>query len=76
MVGLLDYIFSNLEEKNLNRSQVEAYIRYLDEIILHGLSLEKELAFQKIKLQLLQRIHQLNQEQIHFYRSGKKEKED
>lgn len=62
MEGLLDDIFSNLEEKNLNRIQVEAYIRYLDEIILHGLSLDKELAFQKIKLQLLKRMHQLNQE--------------
>ncbi len=76
MAGLLDYIFSNLEERNLNRSQVEAYIRYLDEIILHGLPLEKELAFQKIKLQLLQRIHQLNREQIRFCRFGNKEKED
>ncbi|QMU29756.1 hypothetical protein [Adhaeribacter radiodurans] len=67
MARLLDYIFSNLEEKNLNRSQVEAYIRYLDEIILQGLPLEKDLAFQKIKLQLLNRLHQLNQQQIQFY---------
>ena len=76
MAGLLDYIFSNLEEKNLDRSQVTAYIRYLDEIILQGLPLEKELAFQKIKLQLLKRFNQLNQKQIQFDRSSKKEKED
>ncbi|RDC58665.1 hypothetical protein AHMF7616_05346 [Adhaeribacter pallidiroseus] len=60
MAGLLDYIFSHLEDNNLNRSQVEAYLRYLDEIMLQGLPPDKEIAFQKIRLQLLRRMHQLN----------------
>lgn len=75
MRGLLDYVFYNLEERDLDRSQIAAYIRYLDEILLQGLSPEKELAYQTIKLQLLKRLNELNQEQIQFYRKEEEDKE-
>ena len=69
---LLDHIFYNLEERDLDRSQIEDYIRYLDEIILQGLPSKKELAYQKIKLQLLKRLNRLNQEPILFSPPKKK----
>jgi len=68
MTGLLDYIFSNIEEKDLDRAQIVAYVRFLDEIILQGLPLEKELHYQAIKLKLISRMNALNQEQMKFYR--------
>lgn len=71
MARLIDSIFSIPEESNLDRSQVEAYIRSLDEIILQGLPLDKELALQKIKLKLLKRLNQLIQDLIPFNRPGK-----
>jgi hypothetical protein len=67
MTGLLDYIFRNLEEKELDKEQIIAYIRYLDEINLNGLPIEKELEYQTIKLKLLKRMNTLHQEQIRFY---------
>ena len=75
MAGLLDYIFYNLEERELDRGQIEGYIRYLDEIILQGLSLEKEQTYQTFKLQLLKRLNKLNQKQIQFLRQRNKDKE-
>ncbi len=74
MTGLLDSIFNNLEEKNLDRNQIIDYIRYLDEIIAGGLPYEKEIAYQRIKLKLSKRLHELNKEQINFYRKNKEEK--
>jgi len=74
MTGLLDYIFRDIEEKNLDREQIIAYIRYLDEIILDGLPIAKELEYQAIKLKLLKRMNELHQEQIQFYPSNKEDK--
>ena len=74
MMGLLDYIFRDIEEKNLDREQIIAYIRYLDEIILDGLPIAKELEYQAIKLKLLKRMNELHQEQIQFYLSNKEDK--
>lgn len=67
MSGLLDYIFNNLDEKNLDRSQIIAYIRYLDELILDGLPLNQERAYQAIKLKLTKRLAELDHDQIKFY---------
>jgi hypothetical protein len=74
MTGPLDHIFYNLDEKSLDRSQIEAYVRYLDAIILGGLTLTKELAYQAIKLKLLKRLNALNQDQIKFYPYNKEDK--
>ena len=63
---LLDHIFYNLQKRDLDRSQIEDYVRYLDEIILQGLPLKKELAYQTIKLQLLKKLNKLNQEPVLF----------
>lgn len=70
MTGLLDYIFHNVEERDLNRSQIEEYIRYLEELIEGGLPLDKELAYQDIKLKLIKRLSALNQEQIKYYQKN------
>lgn len=71
MTGLLDYIFYNIEERNLDRSQIEEYIRYLDEIIEGGLPTDKELVYQAIKLKLIKRLTELSQEQIKYYQKNK-----
>jgi hypothetical protein len=71
MPALLDYIFHNLEERNLEKSKIKAYLRYLDELIRHGLPLNKEVTCQRIRLKLIRRLNELNQEQINFYRKDK-----
>jgi hypothetical protein len=75
MTGLLDHIFHNLEERNLGRSQIVDYIGYLDELILGGLLLDKELEYQAIKLRLVKRLNELNRDQIKFYPGNKEDKE-
>jgi hypothetical protein len=75
MTGLLDHIFHNLEGRNLDRSQIADYIRYLDELILGGLPLDKELAYQAIKLWLVKRLNALNRDQIKFYPGNKEDNE-
>ena len=67
MTGLLDYIFYNIDERNLERSRIVDYIRYLDELIEGGLPMYKELDYQAIKLTLIKRLSELNQEQIKYY---------
>ena len=74
MARLFDYIFSNLEERYLDIKQIHAYIRYLDKFILAGLSMEKELEYQAIKLKLLRRLHNLHLDQIQFYLSNQEGK--
>ena len=74
MTRILDFIFSNLEEKELDRSQMVAYIRYLDELTAAGLQLEKELLYQGVKLQLTKRLNDLNQQQIQYYQQNKEDK--
>jgi hypothetical protein len=74
MTRLLDFIFSNLEEKELDRSQMVAYIRYLDELIADGLPIEKELFYQGVKLQLTKRLNDLNQQQVQYYQQNKADK--
>ena len=75
MRGLLDYIFNNIEERNLDQTRITAYIRYLYEIILNGLPIEKELEYHAIKLRLLKRISDLNQQQVKFYLKNPGEQE-
>lgn len=60
MARLLDRIFQSVVEKNLNKSQLEAYFLYLDELIAGGLSVNKELAYQNLKLQLLKKRYDLH----------------
>ena len=74
MTRILDFIFSNLEEKELDRSQIVAYIRYLDELTADGLPIEKELFYQGVKLQLTKRLNDLNQQQIQYYQQYKANK--
>lgn len=74
MTGLLDYIFQDMEGKNLDRTQIRAYIRYLDELILNGLPLTKELEYQALKLHLIKRMNAFNHEQLKFYYQHKAEK--
>ena len=74
MTRFLDFIFSNLEEKELDRSQIVAYIRYLDELTADGLPIEKELFYQGVKLQLTKRLNDLNQQQIQYYQQNKADK--
>jgi hypothetical protein len=50
----------------------EEIIRYLDELILGGLPLDKELNYQVIKLRLVKRLTEIAHDQIKFY-PGKKE---
>ena len=76
MTGLLDHIFSRIEDKDLDRAQIIAYVQYLDEIIFDGLPLEKEQEYQAIKFKLTSRINALNQEQIKFYNKEKEDKEE
>ncbi|PSR55930.1 hypothetical protein AHMF7605_21705 [Adhaeribacter arboris] len=59
MTSLLDHIFCNLEGRELDRGQIESYIQYLDELILHGLPLEKEKTYHTLKLQLQNRLNNL-----------------
>lgn len=75
MTGLLDYIFHNIEERNLDRSQIEDYIRYLDELIEGGLPMDKEVTYQAIKLKLIKRLNELNRDQMKFYPGNKEDKE-
>jgi GTP-dependent phosphoenolpyruvate carboxykinase len=74
MTRILDFIFSNLEEKALDRSQMVAYIRYLEELIADGLPIEKELFYQGVKLQLTKRLNDLNQQQVQYYQQNKADK--
>lgn len=74
MQKLLDHIFYNLEERDLDRSQIESYIRYLDELMLHSLPLEKQVNYHNIKLKLLHRLNKLNRGPSHFFEPSKKKK--
>ena len=71
MTVLLDHIFKNLEATELDRAQIVAYVRYLDELIRNDLPMEKELEYQAIKLRLFSRMNGLNREQLKFYRQDK-----
>ena len=75
MTGLFDYMFQDIEKRNLDKTEIRAYIRYLDELILGGLPLGKELEFQAIKLKLIKRMNALNQDQIKFYTKDKEDKQ-
>jgi hypothetical protein len=65
----------NLEERNLERSRIVDYIRYLNEPIPGGLPLDEELACQAIKRKLLKRLNALNRYQIKFNLDNKEDKE-
>ena len=76
MTGNLEHIYSNLQEKELDRTQIIAYVRYLDELIRNGLTMEKELAYQGIKLRLFRRMNALNEQQIKFYPKNQKSNDE
>ena len=60
--GLLDYIFSQVDIKTLNRQQVKEYLVYLNEIINNKMSEDDQVKFLKCKVDLNNRLVDLDKQ--------------
>jgi len=63
-VGLIDWIFENLEIQNLDRKQVLDYLTYLKEIAGQETSLNKVVKYYSYKVLLEKRLVHLDQELV------------
>jgi hypothetical protein len=59
-LGLLDFIFQNLEVKRLDRKEVREYLSYLNEIITPGMSAPDQVKYLALKVKLNDRLVQLD----------------
>jgi hypothetical protein len=59
-LGLLDFIFQNLEVKHLERKEVREYLNYLNEIITPGMSAPDQVKYLALKVKLNDRLVQLD----------------
>ncbi len=66
MSGLLDHIFDNINIEKLERNEVLNYTAYLSEIANQNLTLEKKIKFLAVKIQLNQRLLQLDTKSTNF----------
>lgn len=57
-------IFWGGDEEGLDRDELFALVRHLDETIARGLPIQQELEHQALKLRLLKRLNGLIREQI------------
>lgn len=64
MTGLPGNIFRDSGEEGLDRNEIFARLRYLEEKIEQGLPIQEELECQAIKLRLLRRLGELIRAQI------------
>ncbi len=58
--GLLDYIFTEIDIKALNRQEVKEYLVYLNEIISKDMSAADKVKFLKCKVNLNDRLIELD----------------
>jgi hypothetical protein len=59
-LGLLDFIFQNLEVKRLKRNEVLEHLVYLNEIITPKMSAPDQVKYLGVKVQLNKRLIQLD----------------
>ncbi len=64
MAGLLDFIFDNINTKELDRSGVLAYTTYIAEIYHQNLSIDQMFKYQEVNIQLLERLLELDRERV------------
>ncbi|PSR51966.1 hypothetical protein AHMF7605_29090 [Adhaeribacter arboris] len=64
MAGLIDHIFENIVIKQLTRTDIADYVRYISEILQQNLTLDQKVRYQQLKVQLNQRLRTLNQEEF------------
>lgn len=59
-VGLLDFIFRNIQIENLDRKDTNQYLIYLNEIITTDMSPENQVKYLAVKVKLNNRLVQLD----------------
>jgi hypothetical protein len=63
MVRLLDHIFAEVEQFQADKTQIHAYLDYLNEIIAQGTLRAKESKYLDLKARLEQRLRELDRQQ-------------
>lgn len=58
--GLLDYIFKNIQIEELDRTDTNQYLKYLNEIITSEMSAAEQVKFLAVKVKLNNRLIQLD----------------
>jgi len=61
-VGLIDWIFQNVDPKTLDRPEVLNYLKYLNEITGQETSIDRIVKYFSYKISLEQRLVQLDKE--------------
>ena len=61
-VGLIDWIFQNVDPKTLDRHEVLNYLKYLNEITGQETSIDRIVKYFSYKISLEQRLVQLDKE--------------
>ncbi|MGV3589006.1 MAG: hypothetical protein ACO1OF_18525 [Adhaeribacter sp.] len=60
MLGLLDFIFSNIDTQPLNRQEVLDHMHYLDEIITPGMPIPQQVKYYGYKIKLGRKLLELD----------------
>ena len=63
MAGLLDYIFTNLDQRQLTRQEILAHLCYLNEIITPEMSVEDQVKYLGYKIKLGRKLTELDKRQ-------------
>ncbi|QNF35703.1 hypothetical protein HUW51_01230 [Adhaeribacter swui] len=71
-LGLIDWIFDNLDVQKLDKKQVVDYLAYLKEISGQETSLKKSMKYYAYKVALENRLVYLDQEAINTWHSPKR----
>ncbi len=67
-VGLIDWIFQNLDSNKLNRSEILNYLKYLNEITRQERSVDRIVKYCSYKVSLEKRLVQLDQDILNSFR--------
>lgn len=64
MAGLIDHIFENIDIERLSRSEVKSYTMYISEIFFQNLTVEQKVRYQRIKVNLNERLIELDKQEL------------